>query len=190
MIFCGCYTHEKNEKVPCPLKRNHFKRKIVSQPSIFRGHGRFRGSSFFCSAPFSTDHCSDINLNDTQSIPPEIWTPTMKDWSRKTFFAPGRLKTSQCANITKIFPSWSLLEWLLYQSWSKTSRYHDIMIFASGTYFYILRIFQHIAGTYPRPPTNSLWRSSFHLGLRGCLGYAPGVCWGSLRYILNKKGQV
>ena len=47
----------------------------------------------------------------------------------------------------------------------------------------ILRIFQHTPGTYPRPPTNSLWRSSFHLGLRGCLGYAPGVCWGSLRTI-------
>ena len=51
----------------------------------------------------------------------------------------------------------------------------------------ILRIFQHTPGTYPRPPTNSLWRSSFHLGLRGCLGYAPGVCWGSLRTMVSWK---
>ena len=51
----------------------------------------------------------------------------------------------------------------------------------------ILRIFQHTPGTYPRPPTNSLWRSSFHLGLRGCLGYAPRVCWGSLRTMVSWK---
>ena len=44
-----------------------------------------------------------------------------------------------------------------------------------------LRIFQHTLEHTPDPPTKSLWRSSFHLGLRGCLGYAPGVCWGSLR---------
>ena len=44
-----------------------------------------------------------------------------------------------------------------------------------------LRTFQHTPGTYPRPPTNSLWRNSFHLGVWGSLGYAPGVCWGSLR---------
>ena len=44
-----------------------------------------------------------------------------------------------------------------------------------------LRIFQHTPGTYPRPPTNSLWRNSFHFGLWGCLGYAPGVCWVFLR---------
>ena len=42
-------------------------------------------------------------------------------------------------------------------------------------------IFQHIPGTYPRPRTNSLWRNSFHLGVWAGLGYAPGVCWGSLR---------
>ena len=52
---------------------------------------------------------------------------------------------------------------------------------------YFLRIFQHTPGTYPKPPTNSLWRNSFHLGLWGCLGYAPGVCWGSLRYFCQKK---
>ena len=43
--------------------------------------------------------------------------------------------------------------------------------------------FQHTPGTYPRPRTNSLWRNSFHLGVWGGLGYAPGVCWGSLRYL-------
>ena len=37
--------------------------------------------------------------------------------------------------------------------------------------FFFLRIFQHTPGTYPRPPTNSLWRFlSF-----GDLG-VPGVC--------------
>ena len=35
-----------------------------------------------------------------------------------------------------------------------------------------LRIFQHTPGTYPRPPTNSLWRNSFCLGGFGI----PGVC--------------
>ena len=34
-----------------------------------------------------------------------------------------------------------------------------------------LRFFQHTPGTYPRSPTNSLWRNYFH----------SGVCWGSLR---------
>ena len=43
------------------------------------------------------------------------------------------------------------------------------------------RIFQHTPGTYPRPSTICLWRNSFHLRVWGCLGYAPGVCWGSLR---------
>ena len=43
------------------------------------------------------------------------------------------------------------------------------------------RICQHTPGTYPRPRTNSLWRNSFHLEVWGGLGYAPGVCWGSLR---------
>ena len=47
----------------------------------------------------------------------------------------------------------------------------------------ILRTFQQTPGAYPKPPTNSLWRNSFHLGVWGCLGYAPGVCWGSLRMI-------
>ena len=44
-----------------------------------------------------------------------------------------------------------------------------------------LRIFQHTPGTYPRPPTNGLWRNSFHLGIYRFLGYAPRVCWGFLR---------
>ena len=42
---------------------------------------------------------------------------------------------------------------------------------------------QHTPGTYPRLQTNSLWRNSFHLRVWGCLGYAPGVCWCSLRWI-------
>ena len=45
----------------------------------------------------------------------------------------------------------------------------------------ILRLFQHTPGTYPTPWTKTYWRNSFHLGGWGCLGYAPGVCWGSLR---------
>ena len=45
-----------------------------------------------------------------------------------------------------------------------------------------LRTFQQTPGAYPKPPTNSLWRNSFHLGVWGCLGYAPGVCWVSLRF--------
>ena len=52
------------------------------------------------------------------------------------------------------------------------------------------RIFQHTPGTYPRPSTNSLWRNSFHLGVWGCLGYAPGVCWGSLRRLFFFTKQV
>ena len=54
-------------------------------------------------------------------------------------------------------------------------------------FFLILRIFQHTPGTYPRPPINSLCRNSFHLGGLGCLGYAPGVCWSSLRLIHPRK---
>ena len=41
-----------------------------------------------------------------------------------------------------------------------------------------LRIFQHTPGTYPRPPTNSLWTNPFHLGVWGGLDYAARVCWG------------
>ena len=45
----------------------------------------------------------------------------------------------------------------------------------------ILRHIPH--GTYPRPPTNSLWRNSFHSGVwgmrgvcsRGMLGFSPGA---------------
>ena len=44
-----------------------------------------------------------------------------------------------------------------------------------------LRKPQHTPGTYPRPPTNGLWRNSFHFGIWGFLGYAPRVCWGFLR---------
>ena len=45
-----------------------------------------------------------------------------------------------------------------------------------------LRTFQHTPGTDPRSPINSLGRNSFHMGFWGCLGSAPGVCWGSLRW--------
>ena len=38
---------------------------------------------------------------------------------------------------------------------------------------YNQRIFQQTPGTYPRPPTNSLWRNSFHLGF--------GDAWGMLQ---------
>ena len=36
----------------------------------------------------------------------------------------------------------------------------------------IIRTFQHTPGTYPRPPTNSFWSNSFHLGL----WVFPGIC--------------
>ena len=39
----------------------------------------------------------------------------------------------------------------------------------------IPRPYQQTFGAYPKPPTNSLRRNW------GCLGYAPGVCWVSLR---------
>ena len=55
-----------------------------------------------------------------------------------------------------------------------------------GGHFLFLRTFQQTPGAYPKPPTNSLWRSSFHLGVWGCLGYAPGVCWGSLRLLIRE----
>ena len=42
------------------------------------------------------------------------------------------------------------------------------------------RLFQHTPGTYPTPWTKTLWRNSFHLGIWGCLGYTPGVCFGIL----------
>ena len=53
----------------------------------------------------------------------------------------------------------------------------------AGTNHAVLRIFQHTPGSYPKPST-SLWRNSFHLGVWACLGYAPGVCWGSLRSVV------
>ena len=56
----------------------------------------------------------------------------------------------------------------------------DVFVFCG----FILRFFQHTPGTYPRPPTKSLWRDSFHLGVWGFMGYAPGVCWGSLRFMV------
>ena len=39
-------------------------------------------------------------------------------------------------------------------------------------------------GTYPRLQKPTVYDSEFFssAGERGCLGYAPGVCWGSLRY--------
>ena len=53
--------------------------------------------------------------------------------------------------------------------------------------YHALRIFQHTPGTYPRPRTNSLCLGiPFNLGVWGGLGYAPGVCWGSLRHSHDK----
>ena len=58
-----------------------------------------------------------------------------------------------------------------------------------GPWFFLenLRIFQHTPGTYPRPPTNSLWRNSFHLRVWGSLGYAPGDVGVPLERKKNKK---
>ena len=47
-----------------------------------------------------------------------------------------------------------------------------------------LRKLQQIPGTYPRPSTTCLWRTSlhiFHICIFGYLGSVPGVCWSSLR---------
>ena len=45
---------------------------------------------------------------------------------------------------------------------------------------HLVRIFQHIPGTQPRPPTNSLMEECLW-GFGEACGYAPGICWGSLR---------
>ena len=46
----------------------------------------------------------------------------------------------------------------------------------------IPRPYQQTPGAYPKPPNQQfMFRNSFHLGVWGCLGYAPGVCWVSLR---------
>ena len=47
-----------------------------------------------------------------------------------------------------------------------------------------LRTFQQTPkGAYQNDPQPRVYeRFSFHLGVWGCLGYAPGVCWGSLRF--------
>ncbi len=47
-------------------------------------------------------------------------------------------------------------------------------LFSNGCSTTSLRIIQHTPGTYPRPPTRSLWRDLFHLGVKG-------DSWGSLR---------
>ena len=40
----------------------------------------------------------------------------------------------------------------------------------------------------PQTPNQQFMvRNSFHLGVWGCLGYAPGVCWGSLRFTQTKN---
>ena len=44
----------------------------------------------------------------------------------------------------------------------------------------VLRIFQNTPGTYPAPPSNNLWRNSFHLGVD-----ASRLCWGSLRIVFS-----
>ena len=46
--------------------------------------------------------------------------------------------------------------------------------------FVCLRIVQHTPGTDPRSLTHNLWRNSFYFW---GLGYAPVVCWGSLRIL-------
>ncbi len=48
-----------------------------------------------------------------------------------------------------------------------------------------LRTFQQTPGAWaPQTPNQQfmVW-NSLHLGVWGCLGYAPGVCWGSLRLL-------
>ena len=54
-----------------------------------------------------------------------------------------------------------------------------------GTKELFLRIFQHTPGTYQNDPEHQqfMFRNSFHLGVWGGLGYAPGVCWGFLRLL-------
>ena len=66
----------------------------------------------------------------------------------------------------------NMLTWTQSFKWARFKTFYDIPN---------LRIFQHTPGTYPRPSTTCLWSNSLHLRVWGCLGYAPGVCWASLR---------
>ncbi len=62
-----------------------------------------------------------------------------KSWGRKSCATPRHMK-----------------KWLWFFAWPKPS----LIIWAK-----ILRTFQQTPGAYPRPPTKSLWKNSFHLGV-------------------------
>ena len=52
-----------------------------------------------------------------------------------------------------------------------------------------LRIIQHTPGTYPRPPTRSLWRDSFHFEVKGdSWGMLQGYVGVLLEYIYFHRG--
>ena len=92
-----------------------------------------------------------------------------------TFFGPGHLNLS-----------WNFLTQQPFRTISK--RRLKIQHFGAWFCYHPFEMrsreqkhFSKRTPTYPRPRTNSLWRNSFHLRVWGGLGYAPGVCWGSLR---------
>ena len=58
---------------------------------------------------------------------------------------------------------------------------------------YISKNFPTDPWSIPQTPNQQfMFGNSFHLGVWGCLGYAPGVCWGSLRIFFRTKysGQI
>ena len=70
---------------------------------------------------------------------------------------------------------WSPFYWRTQKVSSKT---HCYIVFVGRTQ--IFRIFQNTPGTYPAPPSNNLWRNSFHLGVD-----ASRLCWGSLSIVFS-----
>ena len=50
--------------------------------------------------------------------------------------------------------------------------------------FFLSKNFPTDPWSIPQIPNQQFMvRNSFHLGVWGCLGYAPGVCWSSLRFL-------
>ena len=60
---CKFFTSPKMDK--SPLKRNHFRRKIFSQPSIFRGHVSFYDSSFLGLISFKLIRSNTLEISYT-----------------------------------------------------------------------------------------------------------------------------
>ena len=131
----------------------------IFKPNVFKWHTNMQCDIWQC----DIWHTISKKLLKTDTPPKFNSSPLKKWWERKTILSylgnPGKGRRS--------FPIWGEL--------LNFGRVHGRNISMSP------RICQNTPGTYPRPRTNSLWRNSFHLGVWGGLGYAPGVCWGSLR---------